>query len=278
MTDRAFQTRKGALAQARTIVAATNACSPDDLLRDEVTIVPAALHADRMPFHLGRPHLSLTTFGVGVVVTVSDEWVQWIRRLVRVLSRDDIFATQCLSRIQRHVQRSRQPFAGPQHRYVCAQELWREVQPPMAVEIECVQPGPAMDALYDLPFEHALGDRGNTERPDMVGVTARKDGEVVALAAASADHEQMWQIGVDVQPSYQGAGIGAAIVSQCTRAVLRAGRVPYYSTHLSNLRSQSVAIRCGFVSAWTEAYVYVPRGRRIAGDYLGEQRVSIRDT
>jgi hypothetical protein len=41
---------------------------------------------------------------------------------------------------------------------------------------------------------------------------------------------------------------------------------------LFHLRSQSAALRSGFVPAWTEAYVYVPRPRRVAGDYLGLQR------
>ncbi|HCL27634.1 MAG TPA: hypothetical protein DIC52_04250, partial [Candidatus Latescibacteria bacterium] len=66
---------------------------------------------------------------------------------------------------------------------------------------------------------------------------------------------------------------GAAVVSACARAVLDAGRVPYYSTDLSNLKSQAAALRCGFVPAWTEAYVYVPRQQRVDGDYLGLGRL-----
>ena len=129
-----------------------------------------------------------------------------------------------------------------------------------------------MGPLYDLPFEHGLRDQGNTERPDMIAVVGRKDGQIVILAAASADHDRLWQIGVGVLPGYQRDEIGAAFVSTCSRAILDAGQVPYYSTDLSNLRSQSVAIRCGFVPAWTKAYVYVPRSERVAGDYLGLKR------
>ncbi|MBT6148960.1 MAG: GNAT family N-acetyltransferase, partial [Gemmatimonadetes bacterium] len=172
----------------------------------------------------------------------------------------------------RHVRRSHQPFAGPQHRYVCASDVWRHVPAGSQVEVECVAPGPGMEPLYDLTFEHALGSRPNTERPNMLAAVARQDGRVVGLAAASADHAELWQIGVSVLAGYQGAGIGAAVVSACADAVLAAGKVPYYSTHLSNVRSQSVAVRCGFVPAWTEAYVYVPRNLRVQGDYLGLSR------
>ncbi len=79
-------------------------------------------------------------------------------------------------------------------------------------------------------------------------------------------------IGVSVLPAHRGAGIGAAVVSACARAVLDAGRVPYYSTDLSNLKSQAAALG-GFVPAWTEAYVYVPRQQRVDGDYLGLRRL-----
>jgi RimJ/RimL family protein N-acetyltransferase len=267
-------TRSDALELIRRVVAANCACRPEDFLEDGCTIVEAVLRPGRMPFHLGRPHIGLTTFGAGVVVTASAEWIPWARRVVRGLQRDDVFAPACLARIERHVQRSGQPFAGPQHRYVCAEDLWRVVTPPAGVEVESVEAGPWMEPLYDLSFEHALGDRGNTERPDMVAAAARAGDRVVGLAAASADHTDLWQIGVSVLQGHRGAGIGAAVVSACARAVLDAGRVPYYSTHLSNLRSQGAALRCGFVPAWTEAYVYVPRDRRVAGDYLGLRRTS----
>ena len=138
--------------------------------------------------------------------------------------------------------------------------------------MECVEAGPRMAPLYGLGFEHALGAPGNTERPDKVAAVARRGNLVVGLAAASADHPNLWQIGVSVLEGHRGAGVGAALVSTCARAVLEEGNVPYYSTHLANLRSQAAALRCGFVPAWTEAYVYVPRNHRVPGDYLGARR------
>ena len=127
-----------------------------------------------------------------------------------------------------------------------------------------------MDPLYDLPFDHALGDRHGTERPDMLAV--RYGHRTVGLAGASADHAEMWQIGVSVEQRYRGCGIGAALVSACARFILDLGKLPYHSTHSSNLSSQSAALRSGFVPAWIEAYVYVPRPRRVPGDYLGGRR------
>jgi beta-phosphoglucomutase-like phosphatase (HAD superfamily) len=59
----------------------------------------------------------------------------------------------------------------------------------------------------------------------------------------------------------RGAGIGRALVGRLTEAVLDAGRVPYYSTAVSNLRSRAVALGLGYWPAWTELYARDhPRG------------------
>ena len=49
---------------------------------------------------------------------------------------------------------------------------------------------------------------------------------VIGIAGASADSDELWQIGVDVLPKYQGRCIGKALVSELTAAVLAAGKVP----------------------------------------------------
>lgn len=65
---------------------------------------------------------------------------------------------------------------------------------------------------------------------------------------------QLWQIGVDMLPPYQGRGIGTALVSRVTEAVLASGRVPYYTTRLANLRSGNTALAAGYWLGWSEVY------------------------
>lgn len=264
--------RADALELARRVVAANCACAISDFHSNDNTVVEISLQTGRIPFHLGHPHIGLATFGAGVVAAASAEWVPWTRRLISKLDRDEIFSPACLARATRHVQRSGQLFVGPQHRYVCAENLWQPVAPPVGIAVETIPTGAAMEHLRQQEFSHALSSPANAQRPDMLAAVARSGNQTVGLAAASHDHPDLWQIGVDVVASHRGAGLGAALVSACARGVLDADRVPYYSTHLSNLRSQSTALRCGFVPAWTEAYVYVPRSLRVAGDFLGQRR------
>jgi GNAT superfamily N-acetyltransferase len=262
--ERLARTRGTALAETRRVLAATYGCQPEDFRRDGVVFTPTTIRPGRLRFHIGAPHLGIATFGAGVVVTVGAGWERWARRLLGPLDRDEIFASPCLGRVERQVRRSGQILAGPQHRYVCADDLWRHVPLPEGVELELVCGQQEVAAVGDLgvEFPHALASTHRPERPDMVAAIARADGRVVGVAGAGADNDEMWQVGIGVTPALRGRGVAAALVSACTQAILRHGRVPYYSTAVSHLASQSVALRVGYVPAWTEAYVYVPRDQR----------------
>ncbi len=87
---------------------------------------------------------------------------------------------------------------------------------------------------------------------DVLGVGAYKDGKLVGLAACSADCEDMWQIGIDVLPEYRRNGIASAITSRLAAEIFKKGKVPFYCTAWSNIRSVRNAYKCGFIPAWVE--------------------------
>lgn len=87
---------------------------------------------------------------------------------------------------------------------------------------------------------------------DVLGLGAYDDGRLVGLAACSADCEAMWQIGVDVLPAYRRRGIASALTSALAKEILARGRVPFYCSAWSNIRSVRNAIRSGFLPAWVE--------------------------
>ena len=88
--------------------------------------------------------------------------------------------------------------------------------------------------------------------PDMLGVSAEKDGVLLGMAGASADSPHLWQIGINVQPEARGQGVAAMLVRLLANDVLAAGRLPYYGTSISHLASQRVALKAGFLPAWFE--------------------------
>lgn len=90
--------------------------------------------------------------------------------------------------------------------------------------------------------------------PDMLAVTWEEKGEILGMAGASADCEDMWQIGINVLPVGEHRGLGTFLVTNLKEEILNRGKVPFYGTAESHIRSQRVAVQSGFVPAWAELY------------------------
>ena len=104
--------------------------------------------------------------------------------------------------------------------------------------------------LYRPEWSNALcEDRKNL---DVLGVGAYDGSTLVGLAACSADCDDMWQIGVDVLPEYRRQGIASALTSRLTKEIINRGKVPFYCTAWSNVRSVRNAVKSGFIPAWVE--------------------------
>ena len=87
---------------------------------------------------------------------------------------------------------------------------------------------------------------------DVLGVGAYDNGKLIGLAGCSADCDDMWQIGVDVLPEYRRKGIASAITSRLAVEILNRGKIPFYCTAWSNIRSVRNAVKSGFIPAWAE--------------------------
>ncbi len=129
---------------------------------------------------------------------------------------------------------------------------------------------PDTDRLRPLPCEYGmrilgqqdfenlyLPEWGNAlcrdrKQLDILGVGAYEGGKLVGLAGCSADCEGMWQIGVDVLPEYRKKGIASALTGRLAAEILERGKVPFYCSAWSNVRSARNAVKSGFVPAWVE--------------------------
>jgi predicted GNAT family acetyltransferase len=65
----------------------------------------------------------------------------------------------------------------------------------------------------------------------------------------------MWQIGIDVLPEYRQKGIASALTSKLAKEILNQGKVPFYCSAWSNIRSARNAAKSGFIPAWVEMTV-----------------------
>jgi len=119
-------------------------------------------------------------------------------------------------------------------------------------DIEILE-GAAISKLYDdHRFHMALGYSQEQERRDMLAVVAYENGEILGVAGASNDTDQIWQIGVDVVPEKQKHHVATDIVRIISHEVLKRNKTPYYGTAWSNIASKRVAINAGYKPAWVE--------------------------
>jgi hypothetical protein len=92
------------------------------------------------------------------------------------------------------------------------------------------------------------------ERPDMLAIAAIRDGQIAAMAGASADSATLWQVGINVLPGYTHAGLGTYLVTLLKNEIIKRGYLPFYGTSSSHIVSQKIAIKSGFMPAWAELY------------------------
>jgi len=104
----------------------------------------------------------------------------------------------------------------------------------------------------DVRFKEALSFV--EESPDMLAVTWEENGEIFGMAGASADAKDLWQIGINVLPAGEHRGLGTLLVTKLKEKILEMGKVPFYGTAESHIRSQRVAVGSGFMPAWAELY------------------------
>jgi len=90
--------------------------------------------------------------------------------------------------------------------------------------------------------------------PDVIAVAAMKDEDIMGIAGASEDGDELWQIGINVLPQYRVNGMAVNLVTHLKEEIMNRGKVPFYGTVESHNLSKSVAIKSGFFPVWSEIY------------------------
>ncbi|CAN5655801.1 hypothetical protein BH09CHL1_BH09CHL1_28390 [soil metagenome] len=252
MTDNT--TKAGVMAAAhRTLMAELNTTLPQ-LLADEVSINLAVELPGRRRFPYVDPAFTIASFGVGAVVVTSVERMSAVERMVSGRSRDELFSIPVMAEIQTFLAAHGQSLAGPSLVNICSRDRFLPAPVPEDVVVELLV-GAEIQALYEYPgFERAHSYGESPERPDELAVVAQRDGEIIGIAGASSDSDELWQIGIDIVATERCNGLGRGIVSRLTEAIFDAGVVPYYATWLANIGSRNLAQSLGFWPVWTEIY------------------------
>lgn len=233
-------------------MAADLACAEADLITPGISIHEARAVAGRRRYPPAATPLLMATMGAGVVVSANAARLDWLYERLAGLDRDAVFGIASAVDLAALVEPDGQIVIGPTLGYTCTTADLRSVpSPPEDVSLLTVERDDIPALHIHRGFDHALSYDVERVPGDELAVVARCGDAVVGIAAASADTDELWQIGVDVLSSAQGRGIGRAVVRRLTARILADGHVPYYTAAPSNIGSRALAIGLGYWPVFT---------------------------
>ena len=222
-------------------------CEVTDFLSDENKIVPFKLGENAKKYYQLPIGCNFISYGNNIVAAATGETFETVKEYISKFLFYHCFETPNMLWLNERLK--------PLGLSVCFMaeyylpDLSRLTELPCEYEMRILEKGQFED-LYCPEWSNALTfDRKSL---DMLAVGAYDDGKLIGLAGCSADAEEMWQIGVDVLPEYRRKGIASALTSKLAIEILNRGKVPFYCTAWSNIRSVRNAIKSGLIPAWAE--------------------------
>ena len=240
-------TNKELLMTALKQSAEDNGCNAGDFLREENVLVPFHLGANARKYLKEPIVCNLVSYGSNIVAAVSDGVADLVSAYIGRYEFYHCFETPNLHWLNERL--------AQQGSRICfmAEYYLPDVNrmPALSCPYETRLLRQAdFEALYIPEWSNALcKDRKHL---DVLGVGAYDRRRLIGLAGCSADCDNMWQIGVDVLPEYRRQGIASSLTNRLAKEIIERGKVPFYCSAWSNIRSVRNAIKSGFIPAWVE--------------------------
>lgn len=213
-------------------------CKPEDFNKDGVIFTIAEKQTGRREMPFVTPRLEVITMGKSTIVNVSKNIMSYAKRKLEGKSSYDILTSKIVYGVN--------PY------YLPDIENLKEIEN-NSFQFELIYKN--IQSLYvNKYFHNALQYNVDSKRPEVLAAVAYDKNNLVGIACASADSKAMWQIGVDVLSNYRGNGIAVKLVNMLTIETINRGIVPYYTTDCANINSQKVAIKSGYIPAWTHSF------------------------
>jgi len=220
---------------------------PCDFTKQENVIVISKNNADARKYLKLPFSCQLVSYGNNVVASVSEEFYDITQDYINKYPVEHLFETPNLHVLNDALIAKGQKICFMAEYFLPDVNALKPLECPY--EMRILSQDDFVD-LYTTEWENALCE--DRKHLDVLGVGAYDGEKLVGLAACSADCDTMWQIGVDVLPSYRRQGIACALTARLAIEILNRGIVPFYCVAWSNIKSVRNAIKSGFRPAWVE--------------------------
>jgi RimJ/RimL family protein N-acetyltransferase len=213
-------------------------CSPNDLNgdKDSFVFVEAKDNPGRRPFRRGKQFFEILTMGKSIVVSATPARLKYAKEQLAGKERDDAFS---MPFIRGHVMC-----------YLPDIDNLKCITAPPNFTYETIQKDRIAMLRETQGFNNAIQYDVNYPVQNSLAIVARQGDAIVGIAGAYWWSPKMWSIGIDVMPEYRNNGLAVYLVNALTFEILQQDIVPVYSTSSSNIASQKVGYRAGFMPAW----------------------------
>ncbi len=222
-------------------------CNAADFTRSGNVIVPGGLGPGARKYYKEPIACNLVSYGNNIVASVKEEYREIVEEYIGSFEFYHCFETPNMHWLDERLRARGQRICFMAEYYL--PDVDRLTALPCDFALKLLEQ-PDFASLYLPEWSNALC--AERKELDVLGVGAYAGEKLVGLAGCSADCDRMWQIGVDVLPEYRRRGIAAALTSTLAVEIFKRGRVPFYCSAWSNIRSVRNAIKSGFIPAWVE--------------------------
>lgn len=225
-------------------------CKADDFLKSNHLLVKSKMTKLAKKYYKGPIACTLISYGNNIVGSVKDEYNKIVAEYINKFEFFHCFETPNIHWLDERLVKKGQRVCFMAEYYLPDVNKLKDI--PCDYQLKVLQ-APDFLNLYKPEWSNALCEE--RKELDVLGVGAYDGDKLIGLAGCSADCDLMWQIGVDVLPEYRRRGIAAALTSRLAIEILEAGKVPFYCSAWSNIRSVRNAVKSGFIPAWVELTV-----------------------
>lgn len=225
-------------------------CKADDFLQNDHVVVKYEFRPSVKKYYKEPISCIMISYGNNIVASVKEEYRDIVTEYINKFEFYHCFETPNIYWLNERLAQRGQKICFMSEYYL--PDVNKLQRMPCDYEIRILEAHDFFN-LYKHEWSNALCE--DRRQLDVLGVGAYDKNNLIGLAGCSADCDRMWQIGVDVLPEYRRKGIASALTSRLAIEILERGKVPFYCSAWSNIRSARNAIKSGFIPAWVELTV-----------------------
>lgn len=207
-------------------------CTDDDLNKNDIIFTENTKMAET--------YIKILAYRKCVVVNASSNIYTLVQKLLLGKNRDEIFEVPLVY--------------GQTIHYIPDMNKLKEPELPKEYIYELLQGEEIGKLAYIQGFDNSLvfDEEGKTSTE--IVFVAKKDDNVVGVAGAGVITDKMWEIGIDVNSECRNNGLGSTLTRKLTLEILKKDILPFYSASVTNIGSQMVANRAGYIPCWIDTF------------------------